>query len=344
MSVRYRPMQPKDVRRFAEHIAAHPVLGPRYGNLIKDLPAAIRHVLGRDSITAVVFEEFLGSTTQFLGAGVAAFVKDDFLQEVEAIPQFWVGPEFAKRINGGNSPLLSDAEVRDVNSTIGLNLMVWHNSMHPADIIRLGPGTKVMAAFEESYRGFRLRELIAQADCIEHMMAMRKAGGLYFDRAQRAFGNYPEVNPANFSDEPRNVGITREVALTHAGSWVASLFLHAPPRFGLNRSEQRLLAAALSGGTDGEIADALGIASFTVKTTWRAIYDRVALYRPDLVPDRLHDDGRAHARGKQKKQRLLDYLREHPEELRPVSRKLRQKTLLRVRAAPKIKSALDTNS
>jgi hypothetical protein len=267
MSVRYRPMQPKDVHRFVEHIAAHPVLGPRYGNLIKDLPAAIRHVLGGDSITAVVFEEFLGSTSQFLGAGVAAFVKDDFLQEVKTALRLWIGPEFVKRINGGNSPLLSDAEVRDANSSAGLNLVVWHNSMHPADIIRLGATTKVMIAFEENYRGFRLRELIAQADCIEHMMAMHKAGGLYFDRAQRTYGNYPEVKPASFSDEPRNVGITREVALTHAGSWVASLFLHVPPQFGLSRSEQRLLAVALAGGTDKEIADSLGISPFTVKTT-----------------------------------------------------------------------------
>lgn len=335
MSVRYRPMQPKDVRCFVEHVAAHPVLGPRYGKLIQDLPTAIRKVLGRDSITAVVFEELLGSTTKFLGAGVAAFVTDDFLQKVKLAPHFWVGPEFVKRINGGKSPLLSDAEVRDANSLAGLNLVVWHNSLHPADIIRLGASTKVMIAFEEKYRGFRLRELIAQADCIEHLIAMRKAGGLYFDRAQRAYGNYPEVRPENFSDEPRNVGIAREVALTHAGSWVASLFLYAPPQFGLNRSEQRLLAAAHAGGTDGEIADSLGISPFTVKTTWRAIYDRVAACRPDLVPDRSHDDGQAHARGKQKKQRLLDYLREHPEELRPVSRKLLRETARRNENSPR---------
>jgi hypothetical protein len=336
-------MKPKDVRHFVEHIAAHPVLGPRYGNLIKDLPGSIRRVLGQDSITAVVFEELLGSTTQFLGAGVAGFVRNDFLHEVKTAPRFWIGPEFVKRINGGNSPLLSDAEVRDANSSVGMNLVVWHNSMHPADIVRLGAGTKVMIAFEESYRGFRLRELIAQADCIEHMIAMRKAGGLYFNRAQRTYGNYPEVKPTNFSDEPRNVGITREVALTHAGSWVASLFLDAPPQFGLSKSEQRLLVAALAGGTDGEIADSLGISPFTVKTTWRAIYDRVALCRPDLVPDRSHEDGQAHARGKQKKQRLLDYLREHPEELRPVSRKLLQQASARIKSRANPESILDTD-
>ena len=71
MVVRYRPMELKDVRKCVGHVAAHPVLGPRYGNLIKDLPSAIRSVLGRDSFTAEVFEEFQGSTTRFLGAGMA---------------------------------------------------------------------------------------------------------------------------------------------------------------------------------------------------------------------------------------------------------------------------------
>jgi DNA-binding NarL/FixJ family response regulator len=103
------------------------------------------------------------------------------------------------------------------------------------------------------------------------------------------------------------------------------------------------VAAALTGGTDGEIANSMGISRFTVKTTWRAIYDRVALRQPDLVPDRSHEDGQAHARGKQKKQRLLDYLREHPEELRPVSRKLLQQASARIKSRANPESILDTD-
>jgi hypothetical protein len=231
-----------------------------------------------------------------------------------------------KRILDGKSPLLSYAEVRDANSSAGLNLVVWHNSIHPVDMIRLGGRTKVMVAFEECCRGFRLREIVGQSDCFEHMWGMRTAGGLYFDRGRGAFGDFPEVSPANFSNEPRNIGMTRDLALARAGSWVGSLFLYATPRFGLSRSEQRLLSAALAGGTDEQVADLLGISVFTVKTTWRTIYDRVAERRPDLVPENPRLDGQARDRGKQKKQRLLDYLREHREELRPISRKLLRQT------------------
>ena len=62
---------------------------------------------------------------------MAAFVPDDFLQEVKTTPFFWVGPELLKRITRGNSPLLSDAAILEANSTCGLNLLMWHNTVHP---------------------------------------------------------------------------------------------------------------------------------------------------------------------------------------------------------------------
>ena len=62
----------------------------------------------------------------------------------------------------------------------------------------------------------------------------------------------------------------------------------------------------------------------TVKKTWRLIYDRVAACSPELIPGNFAADDGANTRGKEKKQRVIAYLREHPEELRPVSRKLLQ--------------------
>ena len=94
------------------------------------------------------------------------------------------------------------------------------------------------------------------------------------------------------------------------------------PAFGFRPSEQRLLAAALAGGTDEELSKALMISLSAVKKTWQAIYERVAAVRPGPTtadgPDRMH----LRQRGKEKKHGLLAYLREHPEELRPVSRRL----------------------
>jgi len=48
------------------------------------------------------------------------------------------------------------------------------------------------------------------------------------------------------------------------------------------------------------------------------IYDRVSARLPELVPYRSQLDEQVQSRGKQKKQRLLAYLRDHREKLRPV--------------------------
>lgn len=286
MKVRYRTMRPRDVRTCVDHLAAHPVLGPRYGSEIKHFPSALFAVLGYDSAFARVFEEVQGSTTRFLGVGLAVFVSYDFLRQIKTAPPCWAGPELVKRIASGKSPIVSDTEVRRANATVGLNLYVWHCTFHPEDIKRAELITALMTAFQEGYRGFQLRELLQQADCLEHLYGMCNAGGLYFDRRHRSYGNFPEIHAHNFLDEPRNVGMTRDLAMTRLGSWVGTLFLYTPPRLGLSASEQRLLYSAFSGGTDEELSDMLGISLFAVKKSWRAIYERVAECLPELVPDR----------------------------------------------------------
>jgi hypothetical protein len=75
-------------------------------------------------------------------------------------------------------------------------------------------------------------------------------------------------------------------------------------------------------GTDEELGDVLGISIHAVKMRWPVIYNLPARYLPELFGDTLHWDRETHRRGREKKQRLLDYVREHPEELHPVSRKL----------------------
>jgi DNA-binding CsgD family transcriptional regulator len=121
------------------------------------------------------------------------------------------------------------------------------------------------------------------------------------------------------------MGVTREIAAGQQGSWgtwIGSLFRYRQPQLGFSRSEQRLLFSALDGSTDGELSDKLGLSLTTVKKTWRSIYDRTAAHIPELVHGHSRDEKASPERGKAKKQYLIAYLREHPEELRPVSRKV----------------------
>jgi len=122
MAVRYRPMRPNDAKECVEIVAAHPFMGPRYGSGTTDLRTVWLSLLGREAFRAVVFEDGEDTQVRMMGVGVSAFVSHDFLLELKTPPFFWAGPEMAKRVLRGESPLLSDKQVRQANADGGLNL------------------------------------------------------------------------------------------------------------------------------------------------------------------------------------------------------------------------------
>ncbi len=69
--------------------------------------------------------------------------------------------------------------------------------------------------------------------------------------------------------------------------------------------------------TNEALARALGISLSTVKKLWLSIYDRVAERAPDTFAERAPRSPRG-VRGKDKVRLLLQYLEEHPSELRPL--------------------------
>lgn len=320
MVLRYRQMRPSDVRHCVDVLAAHPVLGSRYAEILPDLPKIFLSLMGCEAFYVTVFEEFDGRSYRILGGGTAAFVQDAFMRELKTPPFFWGTPEIIRRIKRNQSPILSDKELREANSGKGLSLHVWHTGLVPADMERPDVMHTVVSAFIDVYRGYRIKELVQQAETWEQFCGMRAAGGHFIRPCDGRYAEYFEPIEANVAETPFMVGVTAELARGIAGgaSWVSELFAYKPPQFGLARSEQRLLVAALRGGTDEELSDELCLSLSAVKKTWRAVYDRVAACSPNLI----HANSATLERGKEKKQRLIGYLREHPEELRPFSRKL----------------------
>jgi len=324
MSIRYRPMEPKDAQACAAVVAHHPVVGPRYGKTIKYLAPAWLKLLGSDSFVTAVFEKKQESRLTVLGAGVAVFVTDEFICELKSTP-FWIGPELAVRVLRGKSPVLSDKQLRDANTSGGLNLVVWQRGVLPRDTDRAEIGNTIMAAFVDLHRGFLLKEQVVQAETAEHVGSCRSLGAFLWNATTRCYERFDGLAPEKLVRAPHVLGLSRGSVGELGVSWGASIFLYHAPRFAFNRSEQRLLSSGLAGGTDQEIADKLGISLPTVRKRWRAIYERVELIAPELVPNSISGDGTSGERGKAKKQRLLAYVRDHPEELRPISRRLLRK-------------------
>jgi hypothetical protein len=310
-------MRSKDVRECITLVAKHPVIGPRYADALNDLRAVWLALLGREAFRAVVFEDSQQSRANIIGIGVSVFVSDEFLHSQKRPPFFWIGPELVRRISRGESPLLSDRAVREGNTKGGLNLVVWEGAVR-AELWECAEAhAAVVSAFVEQHRGFLLKEAVCQPSTREFLDVTLRTGaqllhedGRYVDFGDRSLGEFFKI--------PHYVGLTRKVALSRPGAWAGSLFVYQAPQCRFRPSEQRLLLAALRGRTDQELADDLGISLSAVKKTWLSIYNRVSTYLPSLFPNHVavQEEGE---RGREKKQHLIGYLRDHPEELRPAS-------------------------
>ena len=341
-AIRCRPMQPKDVRLCAKVIASHPILALRYGDAIRHLAPSWLRLLGSEAFICDVFEDHQPSGPVVLGAGMSVFVTDDFMRALKAPPSFWIGRELAIRVARGDSPLLSDKELRTANSSDGLNVAVWQTGVSPQHLIGGEVGGSIMTAFVESHRGFRLKEIVTQAECVDHIEALRNSGGLFWN--SRGYGEIPAGAPEKILAEPHVVGMSRDLASNSVGAWIALMFIYQPPRFGFSPSEERLILSAQGWGTDEELARKLGLSLATVKKTWRGIYERVHSCAPDLAFGSTPTGESPPERGKEKKRRLLAYLREHPEELRPVLRRLLQQRVLSTRSASPVQSKANPGS
>lgn len=326
MTIRYRPMEPKDVRECAEIVAKHPVIGPRYRSRIKGLSGAWRRLLTCEPKCMIVFYADDGPRSPICFVGVSIFVTDDFVRELKAPPGFWMGPELVKRILRGDSPVLLESQFVEANSRGGLNLVVWEGCFRSGFETNSEILGHVMTTFIEDHAGYLLKEIISsQIESVERLRWALGAGtGLWNPVA----GHYEKSFSMPLEDiveKPHLLGTTREMERTDPWSRIGSLFDYRLPRCGFSRSERVMLLAALQGGTDEELSRELDVSVPTIKKMWISVYRRIDDRLPELNPNRSEPEVGMTRRGKEKKRHLLNYLRKHPEELRPVSQKLLSK-------------------
>jgi hypothetical protein len=263
---------------------------------------------------SAIVESQINGRVETVGFGLASFVKKDFAEEEVRNPRPGLNARIIESIVRGNPVVADYAEVRHANTRGDLQQVIldtsWANSLspEPRDEVRVLLGQGYM----ELFLGYRFSRILYEA--VDSIDLWHIAGHRSF-RVADNFENFHRFNPRTMWNRDRNfLEATLETMRSDPHSVAAPLFQHhVPPQLGLTRVDQEFLEMALNGSDDESLAKASFVTLPAIKRRWSAIFQRVGAIRPDLCPL----DGESGARGTQKRQRILSYIRSHPEELRP---------------------------
>ena len=314
MNLTWRPMTGGDIP------ACHPLVLDRFvydDDSWRQIPALWRELLTTGyAESAVIEDRDRPPGSQMVGFCLLVFLTNDFVTAAKGCLPPYINLQILKRWRNGNSPILNREAVRRANSGPGLNLLVFHEWVELFSEFN-GAGRpvreKAIQVFFEMGAGYRLKEMLIEVyGDVQKQFNLN--GGLQVRRDYGTFFERGVPLPAPVQ-RPFLLGLTRDEAHALEGSAMSLFFSYSAPQFFLRRGEQEMLRYALLGQTDGEIAATLSLAPATLKKRWLSVYERVSSQDHDLLPA---GAGQEQTRGLGKKQRLLDYLRAHPEELRPI--------------------------
>ena len=281
---------------------------PKYrGDALVGVTAALeawKHVTRDRFFNSCVLESSsLPRSQRMVGFGASVLVSTSFVDAELANPRPDINSRVITSIHSGQSVLATPHEVAQANSGDGVNVLIlcgtWrHQILSPQDL--QDTQTISVTGFVELHAGYRIRRILQEPAAEPEKSFVRSSVEF------RLVANFPEAGRELFL-------MTRESVQGLPGSVGNVLFSVREPVIRLRDSDQQLLLAALRGATDQELASGLGFTLSAVKARWRSTIARVEETMPDLVRDVVDHQGR----GAQKRHRVLDYVRSHPEELRP---------------------------
>jgi hypothetical protein len=247
------------------------------------------------------------------------FVTDEFCSEARSTLASYLSVDFTRRYLSHQLPILNREQIASANAGDGLNVVTcfegWAcDGRSPEQVLALRE--KQSKALHLALSGYRVKEFLAEPVGREASQWMLDAGA----QVRCDYSNYFRKHSVPISHSLRGsllVGLTKAEAMAHPGSHLAGVFAYTPPRFHFTRSQRMLLQHALMGETCETLATSLSVSPWTVKKRWHAIYERVADVDSQLLPPPIADGLKATSRGAERRRRLLNYLRQHLEELRP---------------------------
>jgi DNA-binding CsgD family transcriptional regulator len=252
----------------------------------------------------VIESERPGMARRLVGCGIGVFVEADFVDRELKTPQPGLNSRIIASIARSESVVLDYAAIAAGNAGSGLDFVnlygTWREDVPDGDELA-EVQTLLGTSFVEAFAGYRFNRVLKEAIGRSRIELARAT------RTYRLIAEFPEHDSALAVVSPASA---REAPYSLA----SRLYRYQVPVLRLRPAEQSLLNAALDGKTDAELSAALGLSVEAVKKRWLSIFGRIDQYRPEILAGSDVDGAR---RGPQKRHRVVAYIRNHREELRP---------------------------
>ena len=267
----------------------------------------------RDGVmTAHIIEHHRSTQTKTVGLGAVVFVRPEFIEDALRKNQPYVRRQLIEQTLAGNRVVVTPEEMRAQNRGDGLTLLFLSdpsdNQQLTEEECRLVDAKWSEALYE--LRGCNFQTLWHEAYG-SRALRLSTGCGLSVRRDWSDYWSGAATPPDN--ERPYLLGMSKAEALERPGTHASFLFLHVRPQFEFTARQQELLQQAIGGATDEELASELKVSASAVKKRWISVYERVS----DALPGWLESAATAETRGSEKRRHLLNYLRQHPEELHP---------------------------
>jgi hypothetical protein len=270
-----------------------------------------RHCLSLGILNTGVLEEETPAGRDLVAFGMDLFVTEEFAQEVKTTLPPGICRQIFLRWSQGKPAFLTPKEISCDNAGPGLIAATINSGFRPGlnPTQYLEVHAKLAEGFFATHAGFRHKEMFFETFDLPLTTACSEKFGLHIRRDYR--GPKPQA-----PGQPLTLmGIMREERNTTSSSAWDLFFKYTPGRFLFSSGEKKLLHRALLGDSDSDLARSLSTSVWTVKKRWQSIYGKVQKTCPSLLEKKAGSGGSAQAKRRRK---LLDYLRQHMEEIRPL--------------------------
>lgn len=266
-----------------------------------------RELIRSHSFNSVVIESARPNcASRIVAWGSSVFVTSDFATQELERPRPYLNSRIIASIASNQSVTLPEGALSGHSAGAPIDFVVLSGDYLTTSLSQEETdGVQIVLpfTFTEAHLGYRLNRILLE----------------WTGETQRQFHNSSGVwrTLEVFAEADRGLFVlTRKDALSVTGSTAAALFQYHEPILRLHETDKHLLAEALRGGTDSELAKRMNLSLPSIKKRWLSLFQRVSEVRPDLIPG-YNDQSWNTSRGPQKRHHILTYVRSHPQEIRP---------------------------